>query len=74
MLWVNEKRFLVQYEFCKCKCGLNESVCNLKQKANHDQCWCECKGLDDWSSCKDDYMSNSSTCDCECNKACHIDK
>ena len=28
----NETRFLVQYESCECKCGLNGSVYNLKQK------------------------------------------
>ena len=29
---VNKTRLLVQYKPCECKCGLNESVCNLKQK------------------------------------------
>ena len=28
---VNEKRFLVQHEACKCKCRLSESVCDLNQ-------------------------------------------
>ena len=32
MLGVNETRFLVQHESCKCKCKLNEIVCNSKQK------------------------------------------
>ena len=32
MSGTNEKRFLVQNELCECKCGLNESVCNSKQK------------------------------------------
>ena len=27
----NEAGFLVQNEWCKCKCALNESVCNSKQ-------------------------------------------
>ena len=35
-----------------CKCGLNENVCNSKQKWNHDECWCERKELDDCISCK----------------------
>ena len=47
MLVVNETRFLVQNKLCECKCGLNESVCNSKQKWNHNECWCECKKLDD---------------------------
>ena len=49
----------VPHESCECKCGLNESVCNSKQKRNHYKCWCECKELNDWRCC-----------DCECNKAC----
>ena len=44
---VNEKIFLVQRESCECKCRLDESICNLKQKQNHRECWCECKELDD---------------------------
>ena len=35
---VNEIRFLVQYKSRKCKCRLNESVCNSKQKWNHNEC------------------------------------
>ena len=29
---VNETRFIVQHESCECKCGLNKSACNAKQK------------------------------------------
>ena len=47
MSGVNETRFLVQHESCNCKCELNESVCNSKQKWNHNKRWCECKELDD---------------------------
>ena len=32
MSGVNETRFLVQHESCDCKCVLNKSVCNSKQK------------------------------------------
>ena len=32
MLEVNETRFLVQHASWECKCGLNVSVCNSKQK------------------------------------------
>ena len=73
MSGVNETRFLVQYESYECKCGLNESVRNSKQKWNHDECRCDWKELDDWSSCVKDYMWNPSKCDCECNKECKID-
>ena len=70
LLRVNEARFLVQHESCKCKCGFNESLCNSNQKQNHDECRCECKKLDDWRFYKDDYTWNPSTCDCKGNKAC----
>ena len=52
---------------------MNESVCNLKQKWNHDEYQSECKELDDWSCYNNDCMGNPSTCDWECNKACKID-
>ena len=71
---VNKTRFIIQYELCVCKCGLNESVCNSKQKWNPDECWRKCRELDDWGSCKDIYMWNPITCGCECNKACKIDE
>ena len=32
MSGVNETRLFVQNELCQCKCTLNESVRNLKQK------------------------------------------
>ena len=70
---VNEIRFLVQHESCEWKCGLKESVCNSKQKWNHDECRCECKELDNWGSCKTYYIWNPSTSDYECNEACKID-
>ena len=71
---VNETRLSVQHESCECKCGVNESVCNSKQKQNYDECQSECKELDDWSSCKDEFMWNPGTCDCECNKTCKTDE
>ena len=69
---VNETRFIDQHESCKCKCGLNKSLHNSKQKWNRDECRCQCKDLDDWSSCEKDYMWNPSTCDCVCNRVCKI--
>ena len=40
---INQARFIVQHELCECKCGLNESVCDSKQKWNQDKCWYERK-------------------------------
>ena len=42
---VNETKHLAQYESCESKCELNESVCNLLQKLNHDECLCDCKEI-----------------------------
>ena len=67
-------RFLVQHELFECKCQLNGSARNSKQKWNHNKCSRECKELDNRSSCKDDYMGSRSTYDCECNKVCKIDE
>ena len=73
MSGVNEKICLVQHKSCcACKCRLNESVCNTKQKWYHGECWC--KELDNSDSCEKFYMWNPSTCDCECNEVCKIDK
>ena len=74
MSGVNETRFLIQYELCESKCGLNEGVCNSKQKWNHNKYRCECKELDDWSSCKKGYMWNHSKCDCELMQRQKIDE
>ena len=68
---VNETRFLVQHESCDRKYGLNESVCNLLQKWNHDEVGVSVKnemiGRLFYS-----YIWNISMCDCECHKPCKI--
>ena len=35
MSGVNETRFLLKHDSCMCKCGLNEIVCNSKEKCNY---------------------------------------
>ena len=47
----NETRYVKLHETCKCKCRLDASVCNNKQRWNKDKCRCECKELIDESSC-----------------------
>ena len=42
MLKINETRFIVQHRSRECKCGVNECVCNSKQKWNRNECWFEC--------------------------------
>ena len=38
----NEARHIKWHETCKCKCRLDASVCNNKQRWNEDKCRCEC--------------------------------
>ena len=67
---VNETKHLAHLVSCDYKCGLNESVCNSKQKWNHDKCWCDCKELRACDSCIDDYIWNPTMWNREWNKAC----
>ena len=39
----NEARRIELHETCKCKCRLDESLCNSKQYCNNKKCRCECK-------------------------------
>ena len=41
----NETRHIKWHETCKCKCRLDASVCNNKQRWNDEKCRCECKEL-----------------------------
>ena len=45
----NETRHIKWHETCKCK--LDASVCNNKQRWNDDKCRCECKELIDKGVC-----------------------
>ena len=44
------------HETCKCKCRLDASACNNKQRWNEDKCRCKCKTLIAKGSC--DYMES----------------
>ena len=39
----NETRHIEWHETCKCKCRLDASVCNNKERWNDDKCRCKCK-------------------------------
>ena len=43
----NETRHIKWHETCKCKCRLDASACNNKQRWNDDKCRCEYKELID---------------------------
>ena len=47
----SETRHTKWHETCKCKCKLDASVCNTKQRWNEDKCRCECKELIDKGTC-----------------------
>ena len=47
----HETRHIEWHETCKCKCRLDASVCNNKQRWNNDKCRCECKELIDKCIC-----------------------
>ena len=64
----NETRHIKWHETCKCKCRLDASVCNNKQRWNNDKCQCECKELIDKGICDKRYIWNPS--ECECDKSC----
>ena len=54
----------------KCKCRLDASVCNNKQRWNENKCSCECKELIDKGVCDEGFIWNPSNC--ECDKLCDI--
>ena len=67
-------RHIEWHEIWKCKCRLDASVCNNKQRWNEDKCRCECKELIDKGVCDKEFIWNPSNCECECDKSCEIDE
>ena len=68
----NETRHIKCHETCKCKCRLDASVWNNKQRWNEDKCRCECKELVDKWVCDKGFIWNPSNCECKCDKSCDI--
>ena len=66
----DETRHIEWHETCKCKCRLDASVCNNKQRWNDDKYRCECNELIDKSEC--DKGSIWNPCNCECDKLCDV--
>ena len=70
-MWrTNETWHIKWHETCKCKCRLDASVCNNKQRWNNYKCQCERKELIDKGICNKGYIWNPSNCKCECDKSC----
>ena len=70
----NETRSIEWHETCKCKCRLDASVCNNKQRWNEGKCRCECKELIDKRTCDKGFIGNPNNCQCECDKSCDVGK
>ena len=60
-------------ETYKCRCRLNASVCNNKQRWNKDKCRRECREeLSDKKRCDKGFIWIPSNCNWECDKSCNI--
>ena len=68
----NETRHIKWHKTCKCKCRLDASVCNNKQRWNENKCRCECKDLIVKGMCDKGFIWNPSNCECECDKSYDI--
>ena len=66
----NEIRHKEWHETCKCKCRLDASVCNNKQRWKDDKCICKCKELIDKDVCDKGFTWNPSNCECQYYKSC----
>ena len=69
---INQTRHIEWHETCKYKFRLDTSVCNNKQRWNHDNCRCACKELINRGACNKVFIWNSSNCECECVKLCDV--
>ena len=68
----NETRHIKYHKICKCKCRLDASVCNNKQRWNENKYRCECKELFDKGMHQKIFIWNPSNCECKCGKSCDI--
>ena len=62
----NETKQIEWHETCKCKCRLDSSVCNNRQRLNDDKSKREYKELIDKGVCNKWSIWNPSNCECEC--------
>ena len=68
----NDTRYIKWHETCKCKCRIDASVCNNKQRWNEDKCRCECKESNYNGICDKGFIWTPSNCKCECQKSCDV--
>ena len=73
MSFSNQTKHIERHETFKCKCRLDASVCNNKQRWNEFKCRCECREeLSDKERCSKGFIWNFSNCNCECDKSCDV--
>ena len=70
----NETKYIKWHETCKCKCRLDASFCNNKQRWNEDKCRCECKELIDKWICDKGLNWNPSNCEWQSDKSCDVEE
>ena len=70
ILRTNETRHIKWHETCKCKCRLDASFSNNKERCNDDKCRCEWKELIYKGACDKGSNQNQSNCKCERDKSC----
>ena len=59
----NETKQIEWHETCKCKCRLDASVCNTKQRWSDDKCICECKEIINKGVCDKGFIWYLSNCE-----------
>ena len=62
----NKTRHIKWHKTCKCKCRLDASVCNNKQRWDEDNCRYECKELIDKGVCEKGFIWNPNNRECKC--------
>ena len=73
MSFSDQIKHIQWHETCKCKCRLDASVCNNKQRWNEDKCRCECREeLIDKERFDKGLVWNPSNCNCRFHKSCEI--
>ena len=68
----NETRHIKWHKTCKCRCRIDASICNNKQRWSEGKRRYECKELIDKRMCDKGFIWNPSNCECECDKSCNI--
>ena len=65
----DETRHIEKHETCKCKSGLDASVCDNQQCWNKDKYRCECKEFIDKGMRDKGFIWGPSNSECECDKS-----